>query len=137
MMRKGLFEQRRNDIDRINDMTVKVTRYQGRVQILGSGDSTIDIPFPVKFSERPTVYCGLEFDEASWPTTGDYPTWGATVSSWQREGEIEGAFAGYYIGATVVIRIIAPAANFWLHYTFDGKALRNPISGMDSTSDAI
>lgn len=124
--------------DRINEMTPKVTRYQGRLLIISPGEHSLIVNFPVKFTERPFVAFGLEFTDTSWPTAFYYPDHTSAVASWVQEGEVEGAHDGYFVGCTIAVKIKAPeGTQFWLHYTFDGKALRNPLNRSDSLDDPI
>lgn len=55
---RGIMERRRDDITRIDQMTVKVTEASGYVLLSHAVDSaaaeaSVDIPFPVVFSEKP------------------------------------------------------------------------------------
>lgn len=125
---RPLSERRRDAVALGEDMTVKVTRYQTRV-LTSVGESTVDVPFPIMFTQEPWFSFGFVMDDNQPVTAGEYPFGAATVTRWIKEREIEGAFEGYYTGCTLVFSVSGPAdARVWMHCTFDGKALRNPLA---------
>lgn len=115
-------------------MTVKVTRVSGYVLLVHGVDITaaegsVDIPFPVVFTEKPVFTFGAELDDNHRPLAGVFPTLAAVVARWQVVGRVEGVTEGRFKGATVVTVSTGQAAqNIWLHYSFEGKAIRNPLN---------
>lgn len=135
--RRGIAEVRRQDLSRIDQMVVKVTRVTGYVLIqhdidVTAAESSVFLPFPVMFTERPVFTFGSELDENHRPLAGSYPTLSATVVDWQAVGVVEGLTDGRFNGATVtVVSTGQSGQHIWLHYSFEGKAIRNPLDPPD------
>lgn len=135
---KGLLQQTRDDHSRVRDMTVKVTRVTSRVLVVGTGEVSIDVKFPVRFGERPIFTFGGELGENQSPTGGIYPTISAVVQSWDKVDEIQPGYGGYYLGATIlVVTTGREGQRMWLHWAMEAKALRNPVATIDTTDDTI
>lgn len=135
---KPIAEQRRENIRRIDAMTVKVTKIYGRILVVNSGEASVFIPFPVEFCERPNFNYGGELDENHRPLAGSFPTISAVVIDWQRKGMIPETFDGYFTGATVaVVTTGQDTQHMWLHYSFEAKAFRNPVNTADTVDEAI
>lgn len=138
---RGSVEQRRDDITRIGQMTVKPTRVSGYVTLVHPADATAseastDIDFPVVFTEKPVFTFGAELGDNHRARAGVYPTVSAVVVRWDTQGEIAGATEGRFAGATVASVTTGQAGQvIVLHYSFEGKAIRNPVSGADSLGD--
>lgn len=133
---KGVIDQRRDDVNRINDMTVKVTRVTGRFLVVGTGEVAVDLPFPVVFSERPNFGHGAELDEAFSAVAGTYPTGTATVVGWTRQDPDVSEFR--YTGCRLaIVTTGASGQQMWIHYAFEGKAMRNPLSQFDSLESPL
>lgn len=136
--RRGIMEQRRETVDRIEAMTVQMTEVFGRVMSIGAGELAIDIPFPVNFTERPLFTFGAEMEDNHRAVLGSYPTVSAVVVTWNKSGEVEGAFDGYYLGATIVVRTTGGQdQHMWTHYSFMAKAIVNPVNILDTVEDVI
>lgn len=134
--RRGIIEQRRADLERIDAMSVKVTTLTGRVQLIGQGELSIDIPFQYLFSEKPVVTCGIELEENHSPLTGFFPQHHIGVAGWDRVGEVDGAFDGYYRGMTLEVWIAGQEGQvLWVHWIAIGKALSNPVSNIGALND--
>lgn len=138
---RGIMETRRDDITRVRGMEVKVTRVTGYVLLshgddVTSAEASIELPFPVVFSEKPVFTYGAELDTNHRPVAEAYPTLNACVVNWDVVGEVEGATEGRYVGATVVTVTTGTAGqSIWLHYSFEGKAIRNPLSTLEDLGD--
>ena len=131
-------EARRETVKRIDAMTVKVTRVSGRVLVIGTGEVTVDVPFPVNFIERPVFNFGGELDENHRATAGKYPTISAVVTTWTKVKEVVGSTDGYYTGASVaVVTSGQTGQQLWLHYSFEAKAVSNPLNSLENTNDTI
>lgn len=139
--RRGIIEARRDDISRVRQMEVKVTRVTGYVLIshedeVTSAEASVDLPFPVVFTEKPVFTYGSELDANHRPLAGEYPTFSATVVNWDTVGALAGATEGRYTAATVVVVTSGQAGQaIWLHYSFEGKAIRNPLSSLEDLGD--
>ena len=138
---RGLVEHRRDDLTRINSMTVKPTRVSGYITIahpsdIDSAEASVDLPFPVVFTEKPVFTYGAELGENHRALAGQYPTMSACVVLWDTVGAVEGATEGRYVGCTVATVSTGQAGQIIvLHYSFEGKAIRNPLSGGDELGD--
>jgi hypothetical protein len=134
--KRGTMERRRDDVERIDDMRVKATDVSGYVLLAHGADvttaeATVDLDFPVTFTEKPVFTFGGELDKNHRALAGSYPTISAVIVNWEISGEIDGATEGRYIGASIACVTSGQAAqNIWLHYSFKGKAMRNPLSQM-------
>lgn len=131
--RKGIVERRREDLHRVDAMTVKVSRVNGRVLIVHpdtiTAETSVYIPFPVLFVEMPVFTFGSALETNFWPIAGSYPQLSATVVDWKFVNAVEGVTEGRFIGATVVtVSSGQPDQQIWLNYSFEGKAMRNPIN---------
>ena len=137
LRRQGIMEQRRENVRRVDAMTVKVTRVSGRILVVGVGEAAVDVPFPVAFAERPNFTFGGELDENHRAVAESYPTVSAVVVNWDKEGEGPGR-DGRYVGATLAAVTTGPDGQaMWIHYAFEGKAIRNPINEVGSLDDVI
>lgn len=135
---RGLMESRREDVKRIDAMTVKVTRVTGRVLVVGSGEVTVNIPFAVNFTEKPVFNFGGELDDNHRATAGRYPTVSGVIVGWEVVKEIEGATDGYFVAADIALVTTGQDdQNMWFHYSFEGKAIRNPLLDIEGTDDSL
>lgn len=132
-MTRSRYQRRMDDRSRIQAMTVKLTRVSGKTLVMGTGEATFDVSFPVLFSERPYFQFGGELDDNYRVESGSFPTVSAVIVGWKKEGEIERAFDGRYSGATLAVRTTGTEGQqMWVHWTFESRALRNP-RGADAT----
>ncbi len=130
-------ETRRETVRRIDAMTVKVTRVSGRLLVGGQGEGSVDVPFPVEFVERPIFNFGGELDVNHRATAGRYPSVSAVIVDWVIIGANNGT-EGHFKGATLAVTSRGTAGQkMWIHYTFEGKALRNPLNATDATDQAL
>lgn len=124
-------------------MTVKVTRVTGYVLLVheidvASAEASVDIPFPVVFTEKPVFTYGAELATNHRALAGSFPTLNAVVARWTTKGEVVGATEGRFTGANVVTVTSGQGGqNIWLHYSFEGKAIRNPLNDAGSVDDVI
>lgn len=141
--RRSRAEQRREDIKRVDAMTVKVTRVTGYVLLVhdaevANAEASVDITFPVVFTEKPVFTYGAELATNHRALAGSFPTLNAVVVRWTVKGAVAGASDGRFTGATVVTYTTGQAGqNIWLHYSFEGKAIRNPLNDVGSVDDVI
>ncbi len=141
--RRGIVQQRREDITRIEKMTVKVTRVTGYVLIVHAetarvAEASVDIGFPVVFTEKPVFTFGSELAENHSPSARSYPQLSATVASWETAGAADGVTEGRFVGATVVaVSRGQKGQNIWLHYSFEGRAIRNPLNKLGDLDGAL
>lgn len=125
------FEARRSDVTRVNTHGVKLHHYMVETLITGTGETLIDVPFPIVYVDIPGFWAGLVMDDNQALEDGNFPTYSATVVRWtriQKQGENVGFF---YKGATVAVVIAgADDQRAYLQTHFHGKALRNPTQGL-------
>lgn len=123
-IQRGL-ENRRTNESRIHEQTVKIHKLQGRVLIQGSGESSINVTFPVTFTTRPGFSFGSEIAENVPPTGGNFPSVTAAVARWDKVEKLPGVF--HYNGAVITIVILGNPGYMYVHWHMEGKAFRNPI----------
>ncbi len=118
---------------------------KGRTQLQGSGEATINLTFPVLFIEPPTFTFGAELAIGSVLAPGQFPIISCCISAWGANGEgpfrpdapselaiaagaADTSIREYYLGAIVACVATGPSAqNVYIHWTFTGVALTNPI----------
>lgn len=124
-------EKRRSDLARIDNSSIKTTHVNGFELIQDAGDATVEITFPVIFTEKPSMDFGGELDENQSPETGNFPTVSVVVVAWKkayedRVGGGEGA-PGWYVGATLAVVTTGRADHrMWVHWGAKGKAITDP-----------
>jgi hypothetical protein len=119
-------------------MTVKQTRVTGRVKLVGTGEAAVDIPFPVRFTERPIFTFGAELDENQAAVIGNYPTVSGFVGSWVVVGRVVGGFDGYYVGARLLIVLTGePDMISFFDWAMEAAAMRNPLNDVGPLTNPL
>lgn len=127
---RGL-QQQRDHLNDANARGVKVFKVTGRVQVIGSGETSINVTFPVTFAERPGFSFGGELAENQIPTAGHLPTVNAVVASWTKIEKVTGIY--HYTGAVMTF-VVSHNPNYcWVHWHMEGKAFQNPINNLDGS----
>lgn len=122
----GAFERRRGDVNRAESATIKPVRVAGFELTEGRGELTIDVEFPVWFTERPAMSFGGELDENDFVETGSYPSVSVVVIAFTR-AQTERVGGGWYTGASLALVVGGKQAQrIWVHWQAEGKALKNP-----------
>lgn len=135
---QNMAERRRRAVDRIEDMTCKDTTISGRHLVYGAGELSFDVLFPVTFTQRPVFHFGAELDEGSFPVSGAFPGARACIVGWKVTGKVDNTFDGYFTGATIAATTYGLVSqNIWLHWSFHGTAMRNPINVIEDIDGAI
>lgn len=135
---QNMAERRRRAVDRIEDMTCKDTTLSGRHLVSGVGELTFDVVFPVTFSVRPTFHYGAELEEGNFPVAGVFPGARACVVGWEVVGKVDHTFDGYFSGATIAATTYGDdGQNVWIHWSFRGTAMRNPINVIEDIDGGI
>lgn len=137
-VRHGVGERRRREIDRVDDMTAKDTTVSGRQLLAGPGEAIFDVSFPATFAQKPTPHFAPELDVGLSPVTQFFPGAQACVVDWNKIKEVEGAFEGYYVGATISVLVFGDDnVRIWLHWSFRGTALRNPVQSLELLEEDV
>ncbi len=129
--RRGM-ENRRSDLDFTRDRGVKVVRTTGRVQIIRSGESTVEVKFPCTYAERPSFYSGFELSKFQPLRGGFLPMCSVGVARWNTVEKVPGIF--HYLGAVLTIVTWNSPLYVWVQWHVEGRAFQNPITGLE-TSD--
>lgn len=130
------FERRRGELERTTSMYGRVHKIHGFVELAGSGETIVDVKFPVWFTERPAISGGGELGEGAVLEEGSFPIFSAGVVKWVYEEKAGGA--RYYTGAQLVLVALGPAdAKSIVHWQLEGKALRNPLNDLGDTDDPV
>lgn len=120
------FEQRRGTVDRQAAIQGGVFRVSYFLEVSGDGESTIDVNFPVAFSEYPSCYSGGALQPGQVLVAGNFPTCSVMVGTWKTQ---EKGSHLYYIGATLILVVGGPTTQLSvLHFHAEGKALQNPLT---------
>lgn len=135
------FETRRHNVDRVNAMGVKTHTFTAKTLVKGVGSISYDIPFPILFTDEPGVSFGFVLDINSTLLDGVFPKCFPVVSAWNaisKDG-IDPGFvdrgATYFKGATIFALLEGDASQWlWIHATFIGKAMRNPVGSIGGTT---
>ncbi|MDQ6949847.1 MAG: hypothetical protein M3256_27255 [Actinomycetota bacterium] len=124
-------EQRRNDLGRLDEFSIKTTRVSGFQLVQKAGEVIVDVSFPVLFTERPAMSFGAHMDDGQVPEALNLPTVSTVVLSWikaheERVGGGNGT-PGWFSGARLAIVTTGRADHkVWVHWQAEGKAVRNP-----------
>lgn len=137
---KPVAAQRREDVERYNDQYGTEHVYKGKTAIIGAGEAIIPIVFPFWFVHSPQLFTGGELMEDSPTEPTLFPTVSAVVASWDKDEpdfDARGVqLRTYYRGCDLAVVTTGPATqNMWVHYTFSGLAMTNPIKGLDMIED--
>lgn len=129
--------QARQETNKSNALSVAARPQvlSGQIQINGSGDSIVNIPFPIQFSQKPILSFGGDLEHGQSVTIGSLPTVSMIVTRWDIVGSPP--LQLFYQGATVAIVTSGVDDQImYAHYTFTGVALSNPTNGNSSSLEA-
>lgn len=134
-VQRGL-QQHQNDRDRIDRQSVKLTKVTGRVRIIGNGETSIAITFPVTFTDRPAFSSGWELAEnqVSVLVGGSLPTVVTGLAGWNRVEKVQGLY--HYTGATLIVVTTNNPRYLFVHWHMEALAFQNPINNL-ATPDAL
>lgn len=128
---QGMMAQRRNYVENLVEQSVRNGQLQGFVQLDGSGETDVQILFPMEFLEKPIFTYGHEMAPNQAAQRGAFPIASATVLNWitrKTPGENE-----VYVGAHVGVVVLGPPEMISiLHYSFQGQSFSGP-SGNNTT----
>src|SRR5690349_4954077 len=102
-LQRGLVNMR-TPRDLAEDRAVKMFKLSGRGKVIGDGETSIAVPFPVTFVDRPAFSYGSELarGQVNRLQGGSLPQVTVMVAAWDRqETDVTGVF--HYTGATLII----------------------------------
>lgn len=122
---QSAIERRRGEVERARSVQGQTFRVTYMVSVRGSGECTVDVNFPVKFSEKPGVSHGGELAPGAVLESSNFPTCSVMVKDWVLD-PLENH--KYYVGATLVLVVTGPSdQDAILHFHAEGKALIAPV----------
>lgn len=130
-IQRGL-QKHKDDKNRIDDQGVKIFRVSGRVQIIGTGECSVDVDFPVTFAELPAVSFGWELAklQTSKLLGGYLPSANVGIASWKTVPKVAGLF--HYTGCVLIVTAVNNPHYMWIHWHAEGRAFQNPVQNLDS-----
>jgi hypothetical protein len=118
-------ERWRNGRSQEQTMQGQVFELTGSVPIIGIGEATREVNFPISFIERPQVFGSGALDDGEDLVDGFYPTWRVGVASYEtttRNGTV------LYTAALLVMVVTGVSTQrSVVSWSLRGKALRNPV----------
>jgi hypothetical protein len=125
----SLNEARRAQLYRVADAATQDGTVSGKNLIHGLGKTFFHVDFPVMFSGEPVFHYGTVLDPRNpFAVLGGSFRCTATIAGFDVDGKIDGAFDGYYTGATIASFVDGTEGQLtWVHWSFHGPALRNPV----------
>ena len=129
-------DKRRSEIARHDDQTATESITKGQILVVGAGEVILPVVFPVWYIEPPQFYFGGALASNSPTEPGLFPTISSVVGDWEVERPDLENFGFdmriYYRGAQLaVVTQGQPEQEMYLHYTFSGLAVTNPVFGFD------
>lgn len=136
---QGPLEERRWDVSRAAQLAPKPTRVSGRVLVVGSGEATVSVKFPVRFLEEPIMNFGWVLGENQSLESGNFPFVSVGAFNWQRTEKMQNANVGYtYHGCSLAIALTGQEEQqVWVHWTATGRAFRNPDTATEQSNETV
>lgn len=126
-LQRGLVNLR-NVQDLAQDRAAKVFKVSGRGKIIGDGETSVNVSFPVTFTDRPAFSYGSELAarQVDRLQGGSLPQVTAMVAAWDKvETAVSGMFL--YRGASLIIVTENNPLYVFVHWHVEGMALHNPL----------
>lgn len=132
--------RRRQDQAADDQASVVVDNYTvyGSFVVRGHGEAVVDITFPNLFIKKPMFFSGSEISPETNLTDGNFPEFSVALFSWKVD--VRSANQRYWTGARVAARLLfddptsVSHAKFEINWMVVGKALANPVSGLDMST---
>lgn len=109
----------------------------GLIEIVGAGEATVDVSFPVRFVEHPSFSFGGEMVENSAITAGQHPTISIMVLRWMTEEATPGTLEQdqqIFVGASLIIVTTGiPDQRQRAHFQVRGRGIVSPVGAADTT----
>lgn len=131
-LRRGL-ERRRGTVERARANEGGVYIVEGIIELVGIGEVTVDVRFPVTFVQKPILLGNGGVAENQRIVPGSFPTWDVGVLRWDRIYGSDTPDTPRYRGARLIVVVTGA---FEDETTFEseaywsarGRALTNPIT---------
>lgn len=129
-------EQRRAEIGRVQDTTVKLHRNTGFVTVQDPGEVALDVNFPIWFVERPGMAFGGELAEGHSAEETNFPTVSVVVLRWITK--TRGDLSTWWTGATLgIVTTGREGHKMVVHWHAEGKAMVNPLNTSGDADGSI
>jgi hypothetical protein len=120
------FERRRGDVEQVNNAGAQYFKVSGIIEVIGPGEATISISFPVLFVDKPAFSYGPEVGSGQPTTIGNLPKCSVVVIAWDERVRNDGSVI--YVGVQYAILTEGPADQvLFLQWHMEGVGLRDPI----------
>lgn len=117
--------RRRGEIERARSIEGQLYVVSYMFDMVGPGEQTRDVNFPVWFQEKPVCSFGGELGDNNVLRDGNFPWCSVMVAEWDTEDVNSTTF---YRGATLVLVCGGSGGgDATLHWRAEGKALANPV----------
>lgn len=127
-------ESRRGEVERSRSVAGGIYVVDGIIDLRGTGEATIDVKFPVTFTEMPIVLGGGAVSPNQRIVPGEFPSWRVGVREWVLDIPADTPDSPTFKGCTLVVIVDGARDDedtfqsyaFWMAR---GRALTNPIVG--------
>ena len=131
------FERRRADLSQVEQQSIRHTRVTGFELTVGAGEATVEVDFPVWFTEKPSMSFGGELEENEYLVERKFPTVSVVVVSWKK-AQADRPGGGWYVGAVLATVTTGRTEHrMWVHWQAEGKAITNPSVSTGGSGEAI
>lgn len=125
-----------SEVNTAASVLADTTLVDGTVRVTGSGETTMDVAFPVWFAEMPVFLNGHSLESGHSPEDGNFPVASASVIAWDIRELSEQRT--YYRGATLgIVQLGKEDMVGFLHFMFHGVAFVNPTIDDIQSTDVI
>lgn len=119
-------EIRRGEIERLRGAGSQYYKVTGEIQVNGTGEGAITVPFPIFFVGKPALSIGHELGPGQPYTSGNFPVCSTTVLRWEEKIRDDGTVL--YAGALFGIVTSGPVGQVVIvQWHVEGIGIRNPI----------
>lgn len=109
-----------------DDFAARIHVISGQFNVQGAGELVKDIAFPVTFVEKPLLAFGGALDDNQAIVAGNFPTISVVVLKY-KEGVSQAASSSFSGASLIVVVTGVEDQSVWVHWSFTGMALVNPI----------
>lgn len=132
--------RRRQDQAASDQASIVVDDYSifGSFIVVGHGEVVVDIDLPVLFIQKPKIFFGSEISQQTELKEGNFPEISVSLFSWKVD--VRSPSQRFWVGGRVAARLlfdtpsVVKTPRFDINWNVVGKALSNPVSGLDISS---